>query len=228
MAEQLTFELPAKTAQGRDSFFVSAANQLAVKRLERWQAWPSGMLSLVGEAGVGKSHLAQVWASETGARVTTARDVSTQSAEELGALDFLAVEDVEQIAGDLSLEKGMFHLFNLKKSSPGLLLVTSRKPLAQVEFQLPDLKSRLSSLDMVRIDPPDDPLLAALLVKLFTDRQISVGPELIPYLVLRMDRSAAGVQALVATLDREALRLKRPITRRLAAEVLDNQGIKGA
>jgi chromosomal replication initiation ATPase DnaA len=63
-------------------------------------------------------------------------------------------------------------------------------------------------------------LLAAVLVKLFADRQTDVGPDLIRFLVARMDRSFAAAEATVADLDRAGLARHRPITARLAAAVL--------
>ncbi|MBN2758922.1 MAG: chromosomal replication initiator DnaA, partial [Rhodobacteraceae bacterium] len=68
--------------------------------------------------------------------------------------------------------------------------------------------------------PPDDALLAAVLEKLFADRQVTIPDTLIPYLLPRMERSLAAAQALVARLDREALARGRPIGRSLAAELL--------
>ena len=65
-------------------------------------------------------------------------------------------------------------------------------------------------------------MLSALLVKLFSDRQLRVPLSLIPYLVARMDRSFAAAGALVAALDARALTEGRAITRGLAAQVLDS------
>ncbi len=73
---------------------------------------------------------------------------------------------------------------------------------------------------MVTVDPPDDALLAAVLVKLFADRQLAVDDRLIEFLVHRIERSFAAARAAVAELDSEAMRLKRPVSRALAAELM--------
>ena len=78
----------------------------------------------------------------------------------------------------------------------------------------------LRTAGVARLDSPDDALLSALLVKLFADRQIAVGPDLIRYLLGRIERSFAAAEAAVVALDRAGLARKRPITLRLAAEVL--------
>jgi chromosomal replication initiation ATPase DnaA len=89
-------------------------------------------------------------------------------------------------------------------------------------LELPDLASRLQGALEAAIDTPDDALLSAVLVKLLADRQLMPPPDMIPYLLNRMDRSFAAANRFVVALDRESIARKRPITRALAAQVLDN------
>jgi chromosomal replication initiation ATPase DnaA len=219
LAEQLTFDLPVKAALGRDAFFVSPSNSRAVERLENWSNWPQRRLVLCGPAKAGKTHLADVWSSETGAPVVKSSDLTRENADVLSRNPFLVVEDAGLIAGDTDRETAMFHLYNLVDAADGFLLLTAINPPARWDIKLPDLKSRLSSVDVVTLDPPDDALLAALLVKHFTDRQIDINPDLIPYLVARMERSATAAQRLVTDLDRLALKQKAAVNRRLAAKL---------
>jgi chromosomal replication initiation ATPase DnaA len=72
----------------------------------------------------------------------------------------------------------------------------------------------------VSLDPPDDALLKAVLVKLFVDRQLVVDTSLVDYISLRIERSLARAAEVVAELDREALSRGRRITRPMAAGVL--------
>lgn len=221
LAKQLTFELPVKPALGRDAFFVSDANKLAVRRLEDWRDWPNGRLVLVGPKGAGKTHLADVWARETGAQIVSGIDVQEAAAPSLAEKPFLVVEDADQVAGDAALEEALFHVYNLRAARNGALMLTARLAPSRWGVKLPDLASRLGSLDIVRIDAPDDSLLAALLVKLFADRQLDVAPDLVPFLLRRMERSAAAAVALVDLLDQAALQSGKGLTKRLAASVLD-------
>ncbi|MGB8621451.1 MAG: chromosomal replication initiator DnaA, partial [Paracoccaceae bacterium] len=103
------------------------------------------------------------------------------------------------------------------------LLLTARSAPNRWPLALPDLKSRMEGTLTATLEPPDDTLLAAVLVKLFADRQLVVPPRMITYLVGRMERSFAAAQALVADLDARALATGRKIGERLAAEVLDNR-----
>jgi chromosomal replication initiation ATPase DnaA len=73
---------------------------------------------------------------------------------------------------------------------------------------------------VARLDPPDDALLRGVLVKHFADRQIGVEEPVISYLMMRMPRSLDAARAIVSELDALALAEKSPVTRALAARVL--------
>ena len=221
MAEQLTFDLPARAALGRGDFFVSPANAVAVATVEGWRDWPLGRLALAGPAGAGKTHLAHVWAEQAGARILSARDLAGADGADLSSGP-LAVEDAGRIAGDATAERALFHLINRMGETGQPLLMTGAEPPARWGVALPDLASRLQATHVAAIGAPDDVLLAAVMVKQFADRQLAVPPEVIRYLVDRMPRSFATAGEIVDRLDRAALREGRAITRRLAARLLDN------
>ena len=217
MPRQLSLDLPVRAAMGRDDFFISPSNALALAEIDRWRDWPGGRMALVGPAGSGKSHLAQVWATETGARILSA-DALAGTRPEPG---HVVVEDAEAVAGQPEGERALLHLHNLVLAEGGRLLITGETPPARWPVALPDLASRLTAMPLARLEPPDDALLSALLVKLFADRQVAVPPGLVAWLVPRMERSSAAARRLVAALDARALSTGRPIGQKLAAEVLD-------
>ncbi|OYX45313.1 MAG: chromosomal replication initiator DnaA [Rhodobacterales bacterium 32-67-9] len=217
MPRQLTFDLPVRPALGRGDFFVSPSNALALAALDAG-GWPEGKMLLVGPEGAGKSHLAQVWATETRARVLDATALPGQPPDDLA----LVVEDAERIAGDRAAETALFHLHNHVLARGGRLLLTAGAAPRLWGLTLPDLASRMEATTTATLLPPDDALLAAVLVKLFADRQIAVAPTLIDWLLPRMDRSFAAARRLVAELDARALARGGAVTRALAAEVLDS------
>lgn len=230
---QLTFDLRLRPSRGRGDFYVAPANALAVATLDHAQGWPGGRMLLIGPEGAGKSHLAAIWAEENGAEVVRARlgaeagqggagALCEQSAPALARSAAVVVEDAEAVAGDPAQEAALFHLYNLMAAEGGRLLLTAKTPPRDWGLTLPDLISRMSAMASVRIEPPDDALLSAVLVKLFADRQLAVPPALIPWLVTHMDRSLATARRLVAALDARALAERRAITRPLAAQVLDS------
>lgn len=221
MAEQLAFRLPARPALGRDDFFVSTANAAAAGLIADDGGWPRGRLALVGPEGAGKTHLAHVWAAETGARIVAAADLATADLPDLAAAGRVAVEDPDRAPGDAGAERALFHLHNLLAERGGRLLLSGRTPPARWPIGLPDLKSRIAAIAVVELSAPDDALLSAVLVKLLADRQIAVAPALVAYLVPRIDRSFAAARDIVDRLDRAGLEEARPVNRALAARLLD-------
>jgi chromosomal replication initiation ATPase DnaA len=222
--EQLVLDLPTRPALGRAAFFVAPANRLALALVDSWPGWPGGRLAVVGPAGSGKTHVAHVWAARTGARILAAREVARLDLAALPADAAVAVEDVDRLAGlrarRAAAEEALFHLCNHLALGGGSLMLSGRRPPTRWTIRLPDLASRLRAATVARLEAPDDALLAAVLVKLFADRQLAVAPGLIRFLVSRIDRSFAAAEAQVARLDRAGLARRRPVTARLAAEVL--------
>ncbi|MFC3615173.1 chromosomal replication initiator DnaA [Lutimaribacter marinistellae] len=219
MARQLSFDLPAKTALGREDFFVSPANALAVAMISA-TTWPGGKLALSGPAGSGKTHLAHVWAGETGARIIPAHKVTEAAIPDLASAP-VAVEDVPAIAGDAAREALLFHLHNLALAQGQPLLLTGRGAPSTWGIALPDLASRIAAAHHVGLEAPDDALLCAVLAKLFTDRQLNPKPDVIPYLARHMMRSFEEAARIVGQLDMIALAEKREINRALAVTLLN-------
>lgn len=221
MIRQLAFDLPTREAFRREDFFVSPSNAVALAALDGWRDWPGGKMLLVGPKGSGKTHLAHMWADEAGAALIRGHDLADADLPALSAQGAVVVEDAQTVAGNAAAQAAFFHLHNLVAQS-GALLVTADSPPRDWGLILPDLASRLQAATLMRLDPPDDALLSAVLVKLFADRQITVPPALVPYLVQRMERSIAAARSVVAALDARALALGKPITRQMAADLLDS------
>lgn len=218
MARQLAFDLPARAALGRADFYVSPANADALALVDRPDLWPLGKLLLIGPAGSGKSHLAAVFAASRSARIIEAEDLAAGPPQETGPA--LVVENADRLPH--AAQEPLFHLHERMLRQGGLLLLTAARPAADWGLTLADLKSRMQGTAAVALSPPDDALLAAVMVKLFADRQVTVAPAVVRYLVERTERSFAAARDLVDRLDARALALRRPITRALAAEVLDS------
>jgi chromosomal replication initiation ATPase DnaA len=214
-ARQLALDLPHAESFRRDDFLETAANAAALALVERWPDWPDTSAAIIGPAGSGKSHLAAIWAERAGARIVAAGALRASAVPAALATGAVAIEDVE--AGRVE-EPALFHLLNLARQEGAFLLLTARERFDA--FSLADLASRLRAIPVVELAPPDDALLAAVLVKLFADRQIAVDEGVISYLIPRMERSLAAASLLVARLDAAALSHGRAVTRALASEVL--------
>lgn len=220
MGRQLTFDLPVVPALGREDFMVAPANEQALALIEGWQSWPLHRLLLSAPAGAGKTHLAHVWAGMTGAKILNAATMGRDWQDEGPKV----IEGIEAAITQADAAEALFHAINAAQSAGQPLLMTARSGFRSADCPLADLASRLDATQRARIDAPDDALLAAVLVKQFGDRQLLVSPSLINWLVPRMERSLSAVATLVRELDKAALAARAPLSRKLAASVLDKRG----
>ncbi len=220
---QLPLELPLRPALGREDFLVAPCNEVAVAWIDRWPDWPGPALALYGPPGCGKTHLCQVWRAASGAvEIDGSLLARAEPPELLGAARTCVLDDAEGLLGaEGANAERLLHLFNSVVERGGQLLLAARAAPARWPCGLADLGSRLAAATAVRLEAPDDALMEALLVKLFADRQLVVGEELVRYLLARMERSFAAARALVAALDRAALAEGRAVTVPLARRVLE-------
>jgi chromosomal replication initiation ATPase DnaA len=184
--------------------------------VEAWPDWPARAAALWGPEGSGKTHLAHIWAREAGADVLNPQTLTHETVAHLAAGGRWLLDDADLAEDPVAL----FHLLNFVNQSSGALLVTGRQAPQTWSRGLPDLRSRLAALPGAALEEPDEPLLARVLLKLFTDRQLKVPEGLIPYLVVRMERSLSVAERLVAAIDELALQQKRKISVELGAEIL--------
>ena len=217
---QLALDLPHAASFRRDDFLPSPANEAALTMIDAWPRWPHRVAAIVGPAGSGKSHLAAIWAQHAGARIESAHALGRADVPRL-ATGALVLEDLEPSRVD---EAALFHLLNLAGEEDCYVLLTAARRL-DGGFALADLASRLRAVPSIALSAPDDALLAAVLVKLFADRQLAVGEGVVSYLVPRMERSLAAAGTLVAKLDRAALSRGRAVTRQLAAEMVHSTDV---
>jgi len=218
---QLPLDLGHLPALGREDFLVAASNEAAVRWLERWPAWPQPALALYGPPGAGKTHLAHVFAARVRATdaVTVFIEPTALQVDAVptlvGAAHAIVVDDAARAP-----EQALLHLYNLIAERHGHLLIVAQEPPSRWPIALADLRSRLLAAPAAALSAPDDALLGAVLVKLFADRQVAVGADVIAYLVARIERSFAAAREVASALDAAALAEKRPITVPLARRVL--------
>jgi chromosomal replication initiation ATPase DnaA len=213
---QLALALDHAESYARDDFLPGPSNEGALALIGSWPQWPGNALALVGPPGSGKTHLAMIWAEIAGARVISARALRETELPAALATGALVVEDAS-VGAD---ERALFHLINLAREEQASLLFTASDPPAAWRVALPDLASRLRALPVATLQAPDDAMLRGVIVKLAADRQLALDDSVVGYIATRIERSFAAARAAVITLDNEALRQRRPVTRALAAEIL--------
>jgi chromosomal replication initiation ATPase DnaA len=214
---QIPLPFEVVPAYGRDDFLVGKANETAFAHMARWPDWHGAIVLLVGPEGSGKTHLASIFAAESGARMLRGDALLFADVPGLAGETALVIEDADRFAPD---EQALFHLMNLARETGLFLVLTARKQPDFWGLVTPDLISRLRVLPILPLMEPDGTLLAALLVKLFADRQLVVDAGLIHYILPRIERSYAAVNRFVAAIDAMSLTHKRAVSRAMVAQCL--------
>lgn len=225
-SRQIPFHFEVKPEWGREDFLAARCNIEALKTIESWPQWTFFALFLYGPLGCGKTHLAHIFAERVikycakPLRVLfmEARDIKLKKVDRIFKESPCLV--VENISPNVDNE-ALFHLFNIYHNNGGSLLFTGENPPARLHFKLPDLQSRLNMIPTVAIKEPDDEMLAALVLKLLTDRQIMVSQEVLNYIVQNIERSFAFARRLVEEIDAVSLARQRAVTVPIVKEALN-------
>lgn len=217
--DQLLLDLGGAPSLTRDDLIVSSSNLDAASLIDRWPAWSGPFAVLVGPKGCGKTHLAEIWSDRA-----LAHKVNLES---MGSSDLDAAQSGRAITIDgLTLENldetQLFHLMNSVRNAQSYMLLTSETPMEFWPIKTADLMSRIKSATTISILPPDDALLAGVIAKLFSDRQIDVQVSVIQYIAQRIERSLEVANHLVDRLDKMALVNKASVTKPLVKQLLDN------
>lgn len=221
---QLPLDLGYRSALGRDDFMLAPCNSDAAAWIDCWPEWPAPALVLHGPESCGKSHLAAVWSGIANATSIEPAILHRENARNLWRDNLACVLDSADLCiGNHAAETTLFHMYNIAKEDGRSLLITFRTAPIRQAFALPDLASRLRAAPAAMIQAPDETLLAALLVKLFADRQLQVNEDVIQYILPRMERSFAAARDIVQRADSEALAKKRNISIPLMREILPTE-----
>lgn len=218
---QLPFDYGHEPSHLEDDFIEGDGNRLALAHIRAFPLWAGPLTLVEGPAKSGKSHLSRIWAERAGAHVALAGELEALSRQ--GGTLPVVIEDVERSGYG---EDALFHLLNQSMRDGRPVLMTSREPVANWPFATDDLKSRARLAAWFTVALSDDIQLSQMFVKLFGDRQVSVDPKIISYLVARMERSPEEAVALADLVDRIALSRGTAITRSVAAAALAERGVE--
>ena len=227
-SSQFVFDFEHRPALEAQDFLVTPCNQGAVAWIDKWPNWSSPAFVVHGPSGCGKSHLAQVFLARTsGIRISSLQLLEKEPPVLLGDAGACLLDDVDAAftpGNKDALEEALLHFYNTLKEHGSTMMITAKSPPSRWGISLADLSSRLKTATLAKINPPDDALLAAVLVKQFSDRQLRIDSEVVAFVQARIERSFHALGQFVATADKLALIQKRRISiplMRLALEKLD-------
>lgn len=220
---QLLLNLGHRSSFEKEDFLISACNRDAISWVDMWKDWPASALVIYGSPSCGKTHLAYVWKKISEGMVVDSSLINEEKVKEIIEQEKpVAIDGIDSLIENKDYETMLFHIYNGLKEKNIPLLLTMRIPPVRQNFHVKDLASRIRSLPSAHISDPDEDLLSALLAKMFSDRQINVGFDVIEYTVKRMERSFERAYEIVNIADKTAMISKRPVTVSIMRDILRN------
>tara|TARA_Y100001936_G_C15933093_1_gene590487 strand:- start:206 stop:886 length:681 start_codon:yes stop_codon:yes gene_type:complete len=218
---QLTIEMPKRTALNREDFLVNVRNKVAVDFIDNFYKKSIKLGILIGPKGSGKTHLVNVLCkSLEGVNWSFLSSENKNIYDIFNTNDVIIIENINNFHSKQK-EEFLFHSINLSKELNKALLLTSSLQVSKLNFKMSDLVSRLEAMNTASIEEPDDTLMEALIIKLFNDRQISVKPKTVNFLMQRIERSYLGVSEIIELIDKVSLSQKKSISIKLIKGLID-------
>ena len=213
---QLLLKFDLKQNYKNEDFYVNKCNFFAFNLIESWPKWEKKILNICGEKYSGKSHLSNIFKKKFNALKLNAHDLNNSHLKEFKVYENIILDDfTENIDENL-----MYTLFNIADQDNKFILINSLKPINSMKFNLDDFSSRTKNCLLAQIENPDDELIFAILLKNFSDRQITIEKKLIDFIIKHIDRSYGKIHEFIYTIDEISLKKKKSIDFKIIKEAL--------
>ena len=204
---QLLLDFKHKENFKDEDFYVSNCNYYAFELINSWPKWEKNFLNICGEKYSGKSHLANIFLKKFKGIKINAPFFKNKHLREIKVYENIILDNF-----DLSVDENLIYsLFNIIDQDNKYLIINSKIPVNKINFKLEDLRSRTKNCLIAKIDKPDDELMFALILKSFSDRQITIDKKLIDFVIKRIDRSYGKIFEFIYKIDELSLKKKKPI-----------------
>tara|TARA_B100000963_G_scaffold348828_1_gene357002 strand:- start:413 stop:1069 length:657 start_codon:yes stop_codon:yes gene_type:complete len=216
--DQLIFKFPFSKKYYKQDFFVSSNNFSAYKLIESWPNWPGKWLNIFGSKGSGKTHLAKILEKKINRiKLIDAKNIRNEVIKDLNDLDCLIIDNYENNIE----EKLLYSILNQSKQLENYILINSISSIKNLELNLEDLKSRISSFLFIGIELPTDDLLKVIISKTLSDKQISINPKLSDFIINNVERSYEKMFKFLKDVDELSLSTGKSININLIKKVLN-------
>jgi chromosomal replication initiation ATPase DnaA len=199
-----------------DDFYVSNSNKHIFTLLNQWPRWEKNFLNINGEKFSGKTHLVNIFIKKFKGIKFNTNSLTDKDLKIIKVHENIILENLNEKVD----EKLIYSLLNIIDLDNKFIIVTSEKPIVDIDFTLSDLKSRTKNFLLQKIEKPDDELMFALILKNLSDRQISIDKKLIDFIIKRIDRSYGKIFDFIYKVDELSLKRKKPIDFKMIKEIL--------
>ena len=200
-----------------DDFYVGKSNFYTFELIHKWPKWEKNFLNIIGDRFSGKTHLVNIFLKRfNGMRIESSL-LNDDNLKSINSFQNIILEDLNLNVD----EKLIYTLFNIIDQNNKFLIITSDKPIVEINFKLEDLRSRTKNFLLAKIENPDDELMFALILKNLSDRQIALDKKLIDFIIKRVERSYGKIFEFIYKIDRISLKKKKSIDLKIIKEALD-------
>jgi chromosomal replication initiation ATPase DnaA len=202
-------------------------NAAALAMARRPEAWAGTAAIIRGPAASGLSFIAEAWTGEFGGRFFKSAALARVKPREIEALAAqpVALDDADLMGR--AAEDPVLSLLNSAATAGGRVLLTAHRPVADWNIASPDLLSRLSSLPVAEIAPPDEAMLRARIAAAATRHFMKLSPEALNFLVPRADLSYEFAENLVERVSAAVSEEERAPSVALLRAILDGMTCNG-
>jgi chromosomal replication initiation ATPase DnaA len=201
-----------------DDFYVGKSNYYTFEIINKWPKWEKNILNISGEKFSGKTHLVNIFLKKFNGIKIESNLLNNEDLKTIKSFQSIVLEDLT-----LEIDENLIYtLFNIIDQDNKFLIVTSNKPIVEIDFKLQDLRSRTKNCLLAKIENPDDELMFAIILKNLSDRQITLDKKLIDYIIKRIDRSYSKIFEFIYKIDEISLKKKKSIDFKIINEALEN------
>jgi chromosomal replication initiator protein len=228
------------------TFAVSTSNEMAHAAATAVSQNPGtayNPLFLYGGVGVGKTHLMHAIGynilqknPETNLIYSTGEEFTNEivaAIRQKRAFDFkkkyrntqvLLIDDVQFIAGKMTVQEEFFHTFNALIQQPAQIILTSDRPPHEINLMEDRLRSRFEAGLMIDIQQPSFELRTAILLIKAQASNLDLPMELAQLIASKVD-SARRIEGIVTQLRSEVELKNRQITQELIQEITKSEAL---
>ena len=200
-----------------DDFYVGKSNFYPFELINNWPKWEKNFLNISGEKYSGKTHLANIFLKKFNGIKIESNLLNDENLRTIKPYQNIILEDLNL---DVN-ERLIYSLLNIIDLDNKFLIITSLKPVTEIDFKLEDLKSRTKNCLLAKIENPDDELMFALILKNLSDRQITLDKKLIDFIIKRIERSYGKIFEFIYKIDKISLKKKKSIDFKIINEALE-------
>ena len=187
------------------------------------------LIWLAGLEGFGKTHLLHAFLNSHEHEnkkvlylpMSESQDFTPDILDNLAQYDLVAIDDIENIIGDMTWEEQLLKFYEDSYSTSNKILITANDTPKGLDFLLPDLSSRFNLALIERLRPMnEDEMIKAILIH-SKARGFDLPEDSAKYLINRVPRDVSVLVDMIKLLDYESLSMQRKLTIPFIKTVLD-------